>query len=182
MRFSEGQMSIPSGAQQKPCAFIDLRDKVKELLAGREHEFRSGIVMNGGIAMPFDARWMSDKLGWAVGTIVRTLKQLAEDPANHIVLRFKNVSNPDVIHIDTAVLEFIRDNEFDVIMGTGGFDAQFISVQLGLSRNFVANALRRLVKDPKNFIGLVNRDSDNPAPIRDYGTSRDSAYAATVAG
>ncbi|MDO8585078.1 MAG: hypothetical protein Q7R85_03090 [bacterium] len=161
-------------------AYIYLEDKLAELLAANEHKFRSGEVVVSGGVVPFDAAWICSQIGWTTVAVADSLKRMAEDPTNHIVLRFKTADNPDVIHIDSVVLEFMRKHEFDVIMETGGFDAQFISDQLGLGRNYVACALRRIA-DAKNFIGLVNRDSDNPAPRRDYGVSRDTKYAA-VAG
>ncbi|GEM_PF-5461435 len=168
-------------------SFEGLHEPLLAVIAANETAFRSGKVNVSGVEVPFDAEFIARKLAsrgneYATATIARVLEHLVQDPTNHIVLRFKTADNPDVIHIDSAVMEFIRKREFDVIMETGGFDAQFISDQLGLGRHYVAGALHRLAEDHKNFLGLINATSDNPAPRRDYGVSRDTEYAAAVAG
>lgn len=181
------------------ASFEGLHGPVLEVLRDNEWAFRTGIVKVGDARFlhaekrPFDAEYITERLNFPAGrtpravaraeyattTITRVLECLAEDPNNHIVLRRKTMENPDVIHIDTIVLEFIRSREFDVIMESPGFDAAFIAEKLGLNQNFVACALRRIVGDVR-FIGLLDKDSNNPKPIRDYGVSRDTKYAAAV--
>lgn len=163
-----------------------LVDRVMEFIVQHDSEFRAGRVMVDGAEESFSAWYINLTLSENYYDINEALQRLAENPNNHIALLWRSNWNPDVIYsgdvarIDSLVLEFIRNNEFDVIMESPGFDAAFIAEKLGLNQNFVTCALQRLVKDPKNFLGLTNATSTNPAPTRDYGVSRNSKYAAAV--
>lgn len=182
------------------ASFEGLHEPVLEVLKNNEAAFRAGVVETGAGKRPFDAEYIAGRLSqgrgkFARSTVARVLEHLAEDPTNHIVLNFASDDNPSVMHIDSWVLWCIEQYTDALLVGwamteeeVGGvatfvyntFDAAFIAQRLGLNANFVACALRRLVGDPKNFLGLINANSDNPAPIRDYGASRDTKYAAAV--
>lgn len=163
-------------------AYIYLEGKIKELLVRHEHEFRTGRAVVEGKEVSFDVEWMCNKIGWTPLAITESLQRMVEDPTNHIVLRFKAKHNPDVIHIDTVVLEFVEKNRADFIMESAmktvkvddaatytihTFNAAFIAKELALSQNSVACSLRRLAEDSANGLSLNNSASNNPVPMRD---------------
>lgn len=163
---------------------IFLDDKVKEFLDTHGCEFCSGAVNVQGVTWPFDAEWMSEQLEFSLYAVVEALKRLAKDPTNHIVLCWKTAENPDIIHIDTHVMEFIEKHTDALLLGRAmengceyAFDTAFIARWLGLSENSVACALKRLASDSGHFLALLRQNTTNPMPIREYGMTDDPKFA-----